>query len=479
MAPGIPSTQAAPNGGLTSPEPKGGPLADEPGGAIWAPELDPGERDAQVRRLRIFVRCLLVPFFLFGPFDLWTWYRYGDASSGILAAVILSLIPLLLWALAELRHNRLERAATITIAALLVPAFGLVFVRPFLYPVLAVGTLLATVVALPFVRRKTLVRLLGVAFADAVAICVFGAILLPPSQYYVPGSLRAGLTAASLSAVLGLTFVMAGLFSTRLTETLDRTRNAHERLAETHAELRALDRRRSEFMSATAHEIFTPLTPIRIQLHLLQRDGDLTSSQRASLQMIERSFVRLSHLAGDLLDTTRVEAGKLHVGHAPVRLAQVAGDALELHRQVADSSGVRLSGQFDDGVIVGGDEQRLAQVLDNLINNALKFTPRGGTVHVEVSGGRDEAEISVSDSGIGVEPKDQDRLFRPFSQLGSKDRGGTGLGLFISKGIVEAHGGRIGLESEGAGQGTRIVIRLPRIPTPASMAEAEPIAAAF
>lgn len=430
------------------------------------------EHASQVRRLRTFLRFLLVPFFVFGPADLLIGFLQKDPSSTILGGLIIALIPGLLWSLRELRKGNLDRAAAITVASILAPALVIVFLRPFLFPVLAVGTILATAIALPFVKRRTLTRLLGLAFADAVAICALGAVLLPPSEYYVPGVLRSGLTALSLSVVIGLVLLMLGLFSSRLVETLNRTNEAHTSLAMTLDEMRAMDQRRTQFMSATAHEIFTPLTPIRIQLHLLQSDPSLTNAQKESVQMIERNFVRLSHLAGDLLDTTRVEAGKLRLTRSSLRLGSLAAETLAQHQAVADGLGVRLSGQFDDSLLFDGDPQRLAQVFDNLVGNALKFTPRGGAVHVELSLSPEWIRFSVRDNGEGIPSDLKDRLFRPFSQLSSPERGGTGLGLFISKGIVEAHGGRIRAESEGPGHGSCFIVELPRLQMVASAPQA-------
>jgi signal transduction histidine kinase len=416
----------------------------------------------QVARFRRFLTWLLVPFVLFGPYDLSLFFIFDDLSSGLLGLLILSLIPTLWYARRVLDRGRLDLSVTITIVSLLVPATLIVFLRPYLYPVLVVGCLLAVAVALPFVARKTLRRLVYAGIANAALIIILGNVVRPMRDTSLPPEFRNATVGASLLVVTSLVFLMIWLFSSRLTESLDTNRRAQATLAQANERLLELDRAKTQFMNMTAHEFSTPLTPIRIQLHLLRtaESQNLSEVQRSSLKMIERNFSRLSQLAADLLDMTRVQAGKLRLDPHPVRLASLAADAIHAQQGVADAAGIRVSAQLDDTLMVAADARRMAQVMDNLLANALKFTPRGGQIHATLECQDGQAVFSLRDNGVGLEPADMKKLFIAFSQIGARHQG-TGLGLFISRGIIEAHGGRIWAESGGRDQGATFAFALP------------------
>ncbi len=160
--------------------------------------------------------------------------------------------------------------------------------------------------------------------------------------------------------------------------------------------------------------------------------------------MVERNAKRLLHLIGDLLLITQIEAGKLELKGGDVDLAKLAADGVETARPQAERKRIELRLVCEEEPVVPGDSIRLAQVLDNLISNAVKFTPEEGHVEVRVSSRQGRATIEVEDSGIGISPGEQDALFSPFFRASNAVRReiqGTGLGLVITKAIVEAHEG--------------------------------------
>lgn len=244
----------------------------------------------------------------------------------------------------------------------------------------------------------------------------------------------------------------------QLGRVLERRRSEAE-LKAAYAQLQEVDRARIQFINTAAHELGTPLTPIKIQVEMVKNrlTAGAEPQQRKSVEILERNVDRLSHLVKDLLDSARLQTGQLKVTAQPADLALEATRAVEAYGQIADKAGIDL--HFDGGVAlpVAADVRRLGQVLDNLLSNAVKFTPVGGTIQVTAHREGDWAKVIVRDSGIGIRPELVAKLFLPFSQVHDTmqiTQPGTGLGLYISKGIVEALGGMIGCESAGVGQGT-------------------------
>jgi PAS domain S-box-containing protein len=229
-------------------------------------------------------------------------------------------------------------------------------------------------------------------------------------------------------------------------------------------ELRELDRLKDEFVALVSHELRTPLTSIRGYLELVLDDtsGGLTDEQRQFLKVVERNSDRLQRLVGDLLFVAQVDAGRLSLELDHLDAVEVGAEAVEAARPSADQKGLalRLVGDTHAGLI--GDRARLAQLLDNLVSNAIKFTPSDGHVDVSVRSGDGNVTIEVSDSGMGISGVEQERLFQRFYRTHSATSQaipGTGLGLAISKAIVDAHEGTIEFEStEGKGTTFRITI---------------------
>jgi signal transduction histidine kinase len=224
---------------------------------------------------------------------------------------------------------------------------------------------------------------------------------------------------------------------------------------------RAADRSKDEFIALVSHELRTPLTSIVGYVELLEEDALSTEpaldpgERRRFLEVINRNARRLLRLVGELLFVARVDAGGLDLERERVDLRELVADSIEAAHPAAEDAGVRLDAEVDGGPAIEGDAGRIGQAVDNLLSNAIKFTPRGGLVRVRARSAGPEAMISVSDTGPGLAPSDQDRLFERFFRAAparTANTPGIGLGLVITRAIVEGHGGRIELQSApGAG----------------------------
>jgi PAS domain S-box-containing protein len=228
----------------------------------------------------------------------------------------------------------------------------------------------------------------------------------------------------------------------------------------------AAEQLKDEFVALVSHELRTPLSSIIGYLEVLSDDstGSLTPRQRQFLDVVDRNARRQLRLVSDLLFLSQVDAGRvrLHVDHLDV--AELAKAAIEAAQPRAKAGGVTLQLEADDTTSLLGDPDRLGQVIDNLLTNAIKFTPGGGVVDVRVSGNADTVVIEVSDTGVGIPAAEQRQLFTRFfraSTATSRAIPGIGLGLTIVKAIVDAHRGTVSVTSS-EGNGTTFRICLPR-----------------
>ncbi len=229
-------------------------------------------------------------------------------------------------------------------------------------------------------------------------------------------------------------------------------------------ETRDLAQRRSEFAQLMSHELRTPLTSVAGALDIVLSGyaGPLAEKQRRYLDMARQAATRMNLLVDQLLDLARAQTGSISIATAPVELDRMAAAVVEAYRGNAGSKGLRLNLHATaDGISILGDPDRLTQVLGNLLTNAIKFSPPSGVIEVEVFGPPqfpDAVGVSVHNDGEPIPDAERERIFEPFSASGRKV-GGTGLGLSICRSIVEAHGGRIWVES--GSRGTRFVFTLP------------------
>ncbi len=234
---------------------------------------------------------------------------------------------------------------------------------------------------------------------------------------------------------------------------------------------RELARRQQEFISVVSHELRTPLTSITgaLDIALSEYAGKLSPKQHRYLKMARDSCNRLNEIVDDLLDVAASESGRMSVHFAPIHLDELGREVAERYRAAALTKKIRLSVDTEhDRIRIAGDPDRLTQVLNNLISNAIKFTPEGGEIAIEIFGpsvASNHVGVSVFNNGEPIPPEARERIFDKFEQVSdtsTRQVGGTGLGLAISRAIVEAHGGRIWVE--GDERGTKFVFTLPAAP---------------
>ncbi len=240
----------------------------------------------------------------------------------------------------------------------------------------------------------------------------------------------------------------------------------NEELRRLYGELETASRHKSEFLANMSHELRTPLNAIIGFSQVLRQKlfGELNEKQDEYLDDILSSGNHLLALINDVLDLSKVEAGQVELEVATFSLREALERGVVMVRERATKSGVRVSLDLANDVdLVDGDERRLRQVVFNLLSNAVKFTPEGGSVVVGSERADGEVRVAVIDTGPGIAPEDRERIFEEFQQteVGAKQREGTGLGLALSRRLVELHGGRLWVESE-LGRGSRFVFTLPQ-----------------
>jgi signal transduction histidine kinase len=241
-----------------------------------------------------------------------------------------------------------------------------------------------------------------------------------------------------------------------LAEALER-----ERRARTDAE--AANRMKDDFLATVSHELRTPLNAMLGWASILNRHDVDAQTFKQAADAIQRSAHAQAQIVGDILDTSRIVTGQLRLEHEPCDLGAVVSEAVETVRVAAAAKNLSLDVARDPELIVLGDGGRLRQIAWNLLANAIKFTPAGGSVRVRTARSGEWVELVVEDSGEGIDPAFLPRLFDRFSQADSsmtREHGGLGLGLAIVRHLVELHGGTVTAHSAGRGAGSRFVVRL-------------------
>jgi GAF domain-containing protein/anti-sigma regulatory factor (Ser/Thr protein kinase) len=243
-------------------------------------------------------------------------------------------------------------------------------------------------------------------------------------------------------------------------------------IADKSRQLEAASRHKSEFLANMSHELRTPLNAIIGFSEVLAEKmfGDVNDKQAEYLQDILGSGRHLLSLINDILDLSKIEAGRMELEPAAFDLPSAIENALILVRERASRRGIRLGSTIDTRLgMISGDERKVKQVLLNILSNALKFTPEGGRIDIDARLHADRAEVSVTDTGVGIAPGDQEVVFEEFRQVGTADKKaeGTGLGLALSRKFIELHGGTIWVQSE-VGRGSTFTFTLPVRPCPAS-----------
>jgi signal transduction histidine kinase/CheY-like chemotaxis protein len=261
------------------------------------------------------------------------------------------------------------------------------------------------------------------------------------------------------------------LFSSYSQNLFNQHLRIQETLTQTNRKLETLDQMKSDFLSTVSHELRTPIAIMRegVSLCMDERVGGLNARQRKLLTDTLNNIDRLNRLVTDLLDLSRIEAGKIKLRKSIFDLRQAAQNVLNAYATQADGKGVHLALQtLASEIPVYADADKVVQVLDNLMSNALRYTPEGGRIKIILIDREDCVECCVSDTGVGIDEASASKLFSKFEQIGRVDGPGykgTGLGLSISKGLVEKHGGRIWVESQ-PGKGSKFSFTLKKTPAP-------------
>jgi signal transduction histidine kinase len=253
-----------------------------------------------------------------------------------------------------------------------------------------------------------------------------------------------------------------------------------EKLAELAEALRVADRRKDEFLATLAHELRNPLAPIRNSIAVMKLKNLEDPHLLWAREVIDRQVANMARLLDDLLDISRISRNKLELRKSHVALSEVVEAAAETSRPLVEAAGHTLTIDTPQAPIrVDADALRLSQVIANLLNNAAKYTPRGGVIRLSVKAENDHALVSVRDNGIGIAADQLEGIFDMFVQAAAHDEyahGGLGIGLSLVRALTEMHGGTVSAASEGPGLGSEFTVRLPLAPpeqTPAGESVAE------
>jgi signal transduction histidine kinase len=292
--------------------------------------------------------------------------------------------------------------------------------------------------------------LLTTALCESAAAWLY---LAPAGALWATPADRISLLVSTLSAIAVVTIVAS--LKRALTE-LAMAKEAAEKANES----------KDRFLSMTAHELRTPLNSIVLSTSLLRRGPHAPERVAAAVERIDRATRNMTEMVDELVDSARISSGQFKIAPVPIDLVIVVQSAVELMRPSADAKRIALIANIGPGpATVNGDPRRLQESLSNLLDNAIKFTPNDGRIEVSVAVLHGQVQVSVKDTGMGIEGEFLPRVFERFAQADPKTPGyrnaGLGLGLSIVKHIVELHGGTIAAHSEGRERGARFTIALP------------------
>jgi signal transduction histidine kinase len=230
-------------------------------------------------------------------------------------------------------------------------------------------------------------------------------------------------------------------------------------------QLAEMDRRKDEFLATLAHELRNPLAPIRNSLRILRMPGGSGAAHERVHEMMERQVSHLVRLVDDLMEVSRITRGKIDLRKERLEAASVLGNAIEISRPHIEAAGHRLTVNIpSEPMMLEADPVRLAQAVANLLNNAAKYTEAGGQIWLTARREGDEAAVFVRDNGLGIPAEMLPRVFDMFTQVDRtlrRSQGGLGIGLALARTLVEMHGGRVEVRSDGPGRGSEFTIRLP------------------
>jgi signal transduction histidine kinase len=244
----------------------------------------------------------------------------------------------------------------------------------------------------------------------------------------------------------------------------ERVKERTTQLTRANEELQRADHLKDEFLALLSHELRTPLTPIIGWTNLMQGKELPPERVREAVGVIRRNAELEVRIVDAVLDASRIITGKLKLDFAPLDLTEILRLLVQSWTPIAADKGITVVSDLQGPAVVRGDAHRLHQVFSNLLSNAVKFTPAGGRVSVSIQNAGDGIQVTVSDTGVGINPDFLPHVFERFRQEDSSSTrkyGGLGLGLAIARHVVEIHGGLVTVESKGEGQGARFTVKLP------------------
>ena len=254
--------------------------------------------------------------------------------------------------------------------------------------------------------------------------------------------------------------------ASKIARDITERKRLEDQLRQVAADLSNADRRKDEFLATLAHELRNPLAPLRNALQIIGLSPDPDAKERAR-KLMERQLGLMVRLVDDLMDVSRITRGKVELRKERVQLSAVVGSAVETSRPLIEQMGHELTVRVvKPPVVVDADPTRLAQVFANLLNNAAKYSDRGGHIWLTAEREGSDVVVSVKDTGIGIPPDKLTSIFDMFSQVDrslEKAQGGLGIGLTLVRRLVEMHDGRVEARSEGVGRGAEFVVRLPLV----------------
>jgi signal transduction histidine kinase len=249
------------------------------------------------------------------------------------------------------------------------------------------------------------------------------------------------------------------------TELENKVAERTEELARVNEALRLADKRKDEFLATLAHELRNPLAPIRNAIEIMRMAGKNPETMDRARNILDRQTLQLIRLIDDLLDISRITRDKLTLNFDILSIQAVLELAVETTQPLIDRAGLTLKIQIpDEPIKVRGDQLRLAQIFSNILNNAAKYTARGGTVCVAVAREGAQVIVRIRDSGMGIPAEMLPKIFELFAQVDrtlDRSRGGLGIGLSLVRRLTEMHGGTVEAHSEGNDRGTELIVRLP------------------
>lgn len=426
-----------------------------------APTWEAERAGPDLVRLRRYLMTLAVSAIAFGCLGLGIGLGTGDVALRDIGVIVLVYSVLFLASRFAVHGGNIGAIIWVQCVGMWVAAPLLVVAWPGLVPVLTLIPLFALGFALPFFNVQKLSVAIVLSWTSTLATAALG--LVVPDRSTAPAAFASGLIVVGAGLAAGIVLVV-------LWQAFERQREALNSLTVANRDLVLSTRVRTEFISNAAHELQTPITPMVLQLHILERalQADNAAAAHSAFTVVDRNLTRLRKHVDLLLDASRIQSDRFGLSVRPVDLAEIGRHAYDARRDAARDAGLTLHFEAPQAVWVEGDEARLVEVATQLLGNAVKFTPRGGTVTLRVRAG-DDARLEVLDTGLGLDSGQQARLFQPFVQVHDTSSGpveGSGLGLFIAQGIATAHGGRIEVESKGHGRGSTFSLLLPLVQAP-------------